>query len=246
MWETLLGAVAGPLLGGLFGSDASGKASDAQVQSGQESNALQRWMFDQNRNDLAPWRNVGGQAVNRLGSLMEPGGDLTRSFGMEDFETDPGYQFRMSEGLKGLERAGLRSGGIDGGPMQKGFARFAGDLASQEYGNAYIRFNQDQSNLYNRLAGLSGTGQTSAQQVAGLGANMAGNVGNTLQGMGNSRASGYIGGANALSGALGQGYNNYLGQQMVDAFGRPKSAGTNNLYGSTDGLDFGQSTHSWW
>lgn len=227
------------VLSGLFGKDASESAADAQVQAGQESNALQRYMFDQGRADLEPWRAAGRSALDRLTAGTAPGGEFMRRFGPSDFQADPGYQFRMSEGLKGLERSGLRSGGIDGGPMLKGFMRFGQDLGSQEYGNAYNRYNTDMSTQYNRLAGLSGTGQTTAQQVANLGAGMATNVGNTMQGIGNSRASGYIGGANALAGALGQGYNNYLGGRMVDALERRRPRPADDFqYDMTYGMDY--------
>jgi hypothetical protein len=217
MWESLI-PIGASIVSGLFGKDAAETAADAQVRAGEEANALQRYMFEQNRADLAPWRDTGKASLAQLAALMAPDGDLTRRFTMADFEADPGYQFRLAEGLKARERAGLRTGGIYGGPMIKGFERFGQDLASQEYGNAYNRFNQDQSTLYNRLAGLAGTGQTTAQQVAGLGANMAANVGNTIQGIGNARASGYIGGANALSNAIGQGYNMWQGSRMLDLF----------------------------
>jgi hypothetical protein len=59
-------------------------------------------------------------------------------------------------------------------------------MASQEYGNAYNRFNIDQDNLFNRLASLSGFGQTASGQIANAGANYGQGATDLLTGMGNA------------------------------------------------------------
>jgi hypothetical protein len=53
------------------------KGLDAQDRAAREALALQRGIYEQTRTDTAPWRNVGGQAVNSLGMLMGlPGGPV--------------------------------------------------------------------------------------------------------------------------------------------------------------------------
>ena len=215
MWD-IIGSIAGPLLGGLFGSDASENASDAQVRAGEQSNATQLQMFNQNRADMAPWREAGVNALGQISKGIQPGGNLLRPFQMSDYTADPGYNFRLSEGIKALDRSAAKRGNLLSGGALKGITRYGQDMASNEYANAYNRFNQDQANQFNRLASVSGLGQTTAQQIGAQGANVAQSIGNTQQGMGNARASGYVGSANALGGGLAGAYNNYQGNQMLN------------------------------
>jgi hypothetical protein len=53
-----------------IGSHAAGKASDQQQESADKALALQQQMYQQQRADVAPWRNAGGQAVTTLSGLM--------------------------------------------------------------------------------------------------------------------------------------------------------------------------------
>ena len=91
--------------------------------------------------------------------------------------------------------------------------RFNQDLASNEYGNAYNRFTQNQSNAFNRLSGLSGTGQAATQQIGQYGGNMANNVGNLYTQQGNAQAAGQVGSANAWNNAINQGSTLYGASQ---------------------------------
>lgn len=138
-------------------------------------------------------------------------GKLTRNFGLSDFEKEPGYEFRLSEGLKALDRSAAARGGLQSGSALKAAGRFGQDYASNEYQNAYNRYQANQSNLYNRLAGLSGTGQTATNALTTAGTQAAGNMGNYAMtgganvagaqlAAGNANASSYSGLAKALGG----------------------------------------------
>lgn len=120
-------------------------------------------------------------------------GFLNRRFGMNDYQADPGYEFRLGEGVKALERSAAARGGVLGGAQQRALARFGQDYGSNEYLNAYNRYNADQTNMYNRLANMAGMGQTAAQYI-----------GNAQMQRGDAQAAGYMGQANALSGGLQQ------------------------------------------
>ena len=147
---------------------------------------------------------------------------------MADYQQDPGYGFRLSEGIKGIDRSAAARGLLQSGGTLKGVNRFAQDYASNEYGNAYNRYNQDNSTEFNRLAAMSGIGQTATQQVGNYGMSTAQNVGATQVGMGNARASGYVGGANAINSAVGQGFNNYYANQLLKRLPYdPYGGGTN-------------------
>lgn len=140
-------------------------------------------------------QNLGG-----YGSLLKP-------FGMEDYQEDPGYQFRLTEGQKALNRAYGSKGKYFSGEAIKGLEGYNQNMASQEYQNAYNRYVTNQTNTYNRLAGISGTGQTSANTLGNLGSNYASNVGNIA--MNNANAQGAAGIAQAN--AWGTGLNNAAG-----------------------------------
>ena len=159
-----------------------------------------------------------------FGSLMKP-------FGMEDFEADPGYQFRMDEGMRGVEGGAAARGGLLSGAALKAIQKYGQGLASQEYGNAYNRYTSNQTNQYNRLMGLVGAGQGSASQTA----NAAGQFGqaqaNNLIGAGNAAAAGTMGQANALVGGINQGFNNYQQNELMKLIRDPsKNQGS---WGST-------------
>ncbi|MFA6204455.1 MAG: hypothetical protein WC710_14855 [Gallionella sp.] len=51
-------------------ASAAGDASQAQLAASREANALQRDMYDQNRQDSEPWRQSGTAASNQLSMLM--------------------------------------------------------------------------------------------------------------------------------------------------------------------------------
>ena len=56
-----------------------------------------------------------------------------------DMGQDPGYQFRLSEGQKALERSGAARGVTNTGGNMKGLLDYGQQAASQEYGNVYNR-----------------------------------------------------------------------------------------------------------
>jgi hypothetical protein len=198
--------------GGLIASSGAKKASDAQVKAAQDANTAQERMFAEQNRLQEPFRQGGLTAQNEIMQLLGIGGDkaaagygsLGKSFGMSDFEQDPGYAFRQSEGMKALERSAAARGNLLSGSTLKGVQRFGQDLASQEYQNAFNRYQVERSAKLNPLQSLMGSGQ-SATNVMTTAAGQAGqNQAANLYGAGQARASGYVGQANALSTALGQ------------------------------------------
>jgi len=196
----------------LLGSRSAGKAADVQAGAADRAADVQREMFERNVELNAPFREAGITALNKLTPLAT---EYT-PFGMDQFRADPGYAFRMSEGMKGLERSAAARGGLLSGSMLKGIQRFGQDLASQEYQNAFNRYGVERERRLNPLQSLAGVGQTTSQQLGAAGQTMAGNVGQAMGAAGQARASGYMGGANALTGALGS-YMNYNQQQQQNA-----------------------------
>lgn len=320
----IIGGV-GSIIGGAMGADASSDAARAQQRAADRATEEQRRQYDQTREDMAPWRDTGGAALNRLAYMMGIGGygsggggqsqnwlteaqireqltpqfttqgsadgqsggfgfmgnrpqyvtvydgtgndqdigrkvlfsggqtapqvdeaglnaavqkrlqeqqaqqqaaeaaarkaaesdsafgSLLRRFTMDDYLEDPGYQFRLQQGEQAINRAAAAAGRYDSGRALKDLGEFNSGMASQEFGNAYNRWNNDQTNIFNRLSGVAGTGQQATNSLAQLGQNAAANIGNIQLQAGNAAAAGKIGSANAWGGALG-GVTNALAQ----------------------------------
>jgi hypothetical protein len=168
-----------------------------------------------------PWRQAGITALNKLTPLAT---EYT-PFGMDQFQQDPGYAFRMQEGMKALERSAAARGGLLSGGMLKGAQQYGQGLASQEYMNAFNRYQAERNARLNPLQSLAGVGQTATNQLGQAGQTMAGNVGQALGAAAQARASGYVGGANALSQGLGTYLNYQQGQNFLNAL-RPQEAAT--------------------
>ena len=157
-------------------------------------------------------------------------GKYARDFSMKDYEADPGYAFRQSEGMKALERSAAARGGLLSGGTLKGIQRFGQDLASQEYQNAFNRYQVNRANQLNPLQSLMGAGQTSAN-VMSRDATAYGQSGaNTLSNIGDVRASSYVGGANALTNALSSVGNYFADKDTLASI--LKSPNANKLIGS--------------
>lgn len=120
--------------------------------------------------------------ISAQGGITKPDyfGSLLQTFGEDQFRADPGYQFRMEEGNKALERQLAAQGKTFSPEAAKALMNFNQGLADQTYMDAYSRYNADQANVYNRLANIAGLGQTQTAQMAGLGQQYASTVGNNL------------------------------------------------------------------
>lgn len=230
------------LIGGAMGMSASSKAAKAQTQAAEQSAALQREMFDKQVELQAPFREAGLTAQNKLmqylglsGAPGEAGyGKYAGDFTMQDFTTDPGYAFRLAEGNKALDRTAAARGGLLSGGAMKAAQRYGQDMGSQEYMNAFNRYQTNRANQLNPLQSLMGAGQTGANTLTQAAGQLGSNLGENAIGVGNARASGYIGQANALTGALNQGLNTYMGTQYLNRM-TPKPNLSNFAFGSYGG-----------
>jgi len=232
--------VGSAVIGGVMSSKAAGSAADAQVQSSAEANATQLKMFEQNREDQKPWRDAGVSALGQLSAGTSAGGDFNRDFTLSDFTKDPGYDFRMQQGQRGLDASAAARGGALSGAAIKGAQRYGQDYASGEYQNAYNRFNADRTARFNRLSSIAGTGQTATNQVGAQGAQVASSIAENQIGAGNARASGYVGQGNAMSGAANTLGNWAMNSQYMNQGTNPYAARPvqSNSVQLTDGTSF--------
>lgn len=207
-------------------------------------------VYNTSRSDLAPYRDVGSNALLALSDqlgIARPAGQANVNTGNPQFHTDPGYQFAFDQGLKAVD---ARFPGMSkSGAKAQALTQFGQGQADQQY-----------DNWLSRLSGLASAGQTATGQSATLGANFTSannaaganltsglnsigqqnsqaigaysqNTGNILQNAAAARASGYVGGANAITGAIGGGVNNLLAAYGSGAFGG------NSGYGFPDSVN---------
>jgi len=128
-------------IGGFFGSRAEGKGfREARGEFGQ---LLEKAPEIQERID--PFSKYRGDLAARLEGIVT---------GREDFRTDPGYQFRLGEGIRETERAAAARGLNVSGNVMAAIQQRGQDVAAQEYGN-----------IINRLMALSGA--TPQASIAG-------------------------------------------------------------------------------
>ena len=257
-----MSAVATAIVGGAFiGGYGANKAADTQAaaardaanvqaQSAREAQALQKQMFDIQREGQEPFRQAGLTGQNRLMEYLGLGGNAGaagygrygRDFGMSDFQADPGYAFRLGEGQKALERSAAARGGLISGGALKAATRYGQDMGSQEYQNAYNRYQTNRTNQLQPLGNLMSMGQSVASNQGAAAGQYGANVGNMITaagnamaggitGAGNAQAAGYMGMANTIGSGLGtaatgyqnqQNFNNWLNSQ--NQMGPPMSA----------------------
>lgn len=178
-------------------SGAAKDAAAAQAASDTEARSFQKSMYDQTRADQQPWRDAG---VKALSGLADP--NFQKDFSMADYQADPGYAFRMQQGQQALERSAAAKGGLMSGGALKGISRYGQDMASQEYGNAYNRFNQNQNQRFGRLSQIAGMGQGANNIMSGVNQNYGNNMGNLALGAGQNKANSAIAQGNITSGAV--------------------------------------------
>lgn len=195
------GAIGGALGGAIEGNDAADAAQAAAGQTAAATNqatALQREMWLAQQEQQKPWLQAGQQALNKLIPITD-----YQTFGMDQFQQDPGYAFRMSEGMKGLERSAAARGGLLSGATLKGIQRFGQDLGSQEYQNAFNRYQTERAARLQPLQSLAGVGQTAANTLGAAGQQYGQSVGNALINQGYASGNAGIAAAQARGSAYG-------------------------------------------
>jgi hypothetical protein len=224
-----IGTAAAILGSAALGAVASRSAAKTQAGAADRAADVQRSQFEQTREDQAPYRQAG---YNALAELQRTAGNVPAAFKFGDYEfkADPSYGFRLAEGQKALERQAAARGGLISGGALKAATRFGQEMGSLEFGNAYNRaltsYGTDvarENQLYNRQAALAGIGQTATNLVGTAGQNYATNVGNLMTGAGAATAAGQVGMSNALTGGLGTYLNYTQGNALLDALRNRRS-----------------------
>ena len=196
-----IGAGAG-LLGAGMSANAARDAARTQASAADRAAAQERAMYEQSREDLAPYREQGYTALKDIEG-MKP--FLTSQFGPDQFAQylDPSMAFRQRLGTQATERMANVGGGAISGNTLRSLTDYGQGLASTEYANAFGRFQTDRTNIYNTLANIAGMGQGAVNTGVNAGQNFAGQMTGLTTGAAAAQAAGTVGAANAFSGAAG-------------------------------------------
>lgn len=237
--ETLIPAGAS-LIGGIMGSDAAEDAAATQAASADRATQLQKEMFERQIELQEPFRQGGLAAQNRLLTLLglqggQDAGSLARDFSMDDFQADPGYQFRLQQGQRALERSAAARGGLLSGSALKAATEFGQGMGAQEFQNAYNRFQTNRANKLNPLQSLMGAAQTAAGTQGQAAQQFGSNVGNLMTGTGNALAASRIAQGSSWSNALGGAANAFQQNQLMNRMF--PTSGYSGYTGYTGGAD---------
>ena len=203
-----LGTV-GVMAGASTAARATNRASNAAIQGQREALAQQERLS-------APYRELGQQAMPAYMSLLGLSPDGTQvdpKLAQETLRNMPGYQFAQKEGERGtLQAAGAMGMGLSGNTLAA-LERYNVGLADQTY----------QDELRNLLAPVQLGQAAAAGQAANVGG-AAANIGNIQQQQGANLANIGMNRAAGITGAIGQGVNQYVTQQTLQGLmGTPAS-----------------------
>ncbi len=201
-----IGSIGGSLIAGSATRAAGRDAAAATGEATALSVAEQRRQFDEAREILRPYVEIGTGAEDATGSIRAQQallgllGDDEQASAISAIEQGAEYQALAGQGEDALLQQASATGGLRGGNIQGALAQFRPNL-----------LNQLIQQRYGNLAGLTQLGQASAAGTASIGQATGANIGRTLQ-------QGGLAQANILGqtgGAIGQN----IGQSIADLTG---------------------------
>lgn len=219
--------VGGAVVGGAASAYSANKAASAQSNSANLAAQTQTGMFNTVNAQQAPYRNAGYSSLNALmaGTGIGPAvaggpavGSLTKPFSAQDLSQwmDPGYTFRLNQGLGALQNSQAATNGLVSGNSLRSLMDYGQQSASQEYAKAFDRYMSNQNAIYNKLSNIAGLGQTSVNNTSQAGMQTASNVGSAQLASGAAQAAGYMGVGNAISSGVNNAMGWYLGNQYLN------------------------------
>lgn len=253
-----VGAVIGSVVGGLAQARAAKRAARAQENAANRDIAFQTETRDIIRNDLAPYRIGGLDAMAALdyelglrgrpvlGGLAPKVESVGGQFRVGDrtFATrEDAEAFARTNTIGGTEYGGftatpgydfrLREGqrGIEASAAARG-GLYSGATMKSLQRDAQNFASAEYNNYLNRLAGRADSGLSAAQMSGAASQNAAAGVSQALAGIGNARAAGAIGVGNAITGGIQNalGAWNYM-QNLKKGQGGPGSLFGGNSWG---------------
>jgi len=164
-------------------------------------------------------------------------GELLKKYTGKDLLNDPGYEFRRSEGQKGVERSAAGRGGLFSGQAGKELERYNQGFASNEFQNGFNRDQAYKGQTYGMLSGQAAQGLNAEGVLANTGANAASRQAEYATQGANADASGMVGVGNAINSGIGN-YQNY--NMLNSLFNKTvQGGGSSSAYDPVAGYGFG-------
>ena len=232
--------VVAPIIGGIQAANAAKNAARIQSQGTQAAIDEQRRQFDVTQGNLAPYLNAGKETLPALLDRIGVGprnpksktyGSLLKPFTGASLASEPGYQFERAQGEQGINRAASAAGRYDSGAVLKDLSQFNTDYAGTKYNEAFNRDSVNKTDTYNKLAGVAGTGQAAANQIATAGSSNSNAISELLTGGANARAAGVVGSSNAINNGVTGAFNNLNQNRLLQLLANNGSGRSNYAWG---------------
>jgi hypothetical protein len=229
--------------------NAANQAASNEQAMFETTRADNQKYYDQGRGDvnsnfgsatsaLSPYANQGAAATTRMSALAGLGGFEQQQSALA---SDPGYQFRLSQGVSALDRSAAARGMLQSGAQQKALLGYGQGLASSELGNAFQRVGAVQNNSQQAAGALANLSQNQGTTLANLATrqssqnqNLSQNTSNALgqytTNAGNAQAQGYQNMGSSINAGMQNGLTAYMMQQ------RPQTMYGN--YGTIGGMPY--------
>lgn len=211
----------------LIGAGASvygaNKAASAQEKAAKAAGNIQKQQYDQTRADLAPYRDVGSNALSQYQNLLGLNGQEKAQQALQGYTQSPYLSQLIKDTQAGVDASSAARGGLFSGATAQAIGNKTGQLYLGDY-----------NNYLSRIGGLVDTGQNAASQTGQFGANAAAGRSNAAMQAGNAQAGGWINAANGVNNALSQGaslYGAYKGGMFNQPAPPPSAVGRLPNYG---------------
>ena len=212
--------VGSTVVGGMMQGDAARSAANTQADAQRQAQAQILAAGREGAQQYDPYIKLGQTGTNALNANIPY---LTSQFSNADLNSQlaPNYQFGLQQGQGTTNAAANASGGMMSGNALQGLNQFNQNYAQNAYQQAFNNYQAQQTNIYNRLAGISGIGLQGATGAANALIGTGTNVGNLTTGIGNAQAAGTIGQANAYGNTL----QNVGNLAFLNSLGKGSSSG---------------------
>lgn len=188
------------------------------LAAGERAQGIYGAAADSGTAGIEPWRLVGQSALYHLADASGANGPDGSAKAAAAFETSPGYQWQLDQGLQAVDRSAAARGGLLNGRAVKAATAFGQGLASSEF-----------DKYYNRLFGLSQGGQAAATTQAGIDMTAAAGQANALLGVGQNVAQQGLANS-AMNNQAAANQASIYGNQVAGVTGALGNAGNNLLY----------------
>ena len=213
------------LIGAGASAYSANKAASAQKKAANQASQIQKDQYEQTRADLAPYRDMGSNALSTYAGALGLGGQAGYDKALAGYTQSPFLAQLVKDTQAGVDASSAARGGLFSGATAQAIGNKTGQL--------YLG---DWNNYLSRLGGLVDTGQSAASQTGQFGANAAAGRANAATAAGNAQAGGWINAANGVNNALSQGaslygaykggmFNNYAAPPPASSIGRLPNLG---------------------